>query len=215
MTPALLFDLDGTLADTASELHAAAAAALSDLQLPPVPFEEAREYIGDGMPRFLKRLITRQWWGEPTENLYQQAYERMTHHYQNYCNRSNLYAHVPETLAQFKTRALPMACVTNKAERYSKSLLEKSGIAHYFSVVVGGDTLSVKKPDPAPLQEAMRHLAVTAENTIMVGDSIADSRAAVAAGCQFICMRYGYHRAGMLPPADYYADCFSQITRWV
>ena len=206
---AVLFDLDGTLADTAHELHQSAVAALTDAGLPPIEFTRARDFIGDGTPRFIKRLITRQWWGEPPAEVYQQVYENFSTHYQTACVESRLYDCVPSVLAQFAAGAVKMACVTNKPERYTLPLLQAHGLCRYFSAVVCGDTLPVKKPDPAPLYSALKVLAVPADAAVMVGDSITDSRAAAAAGCKFIFMRYGYYRQP--PPADAAADRFDAI----
>ena len=208
---AVLFDLDGTLADTAPELHAAANAALAELEIMAVPFGEAREYIGDGMPRFIKRLITRQWWGEPAQELYQHAEQRLAHHYQRLCVNSRLYDGAAAALAQLAQREVPMACVTNKAQRFTVPLLAACGVAEHFAAVVCGDTLPVKKPAPDPLHAAMRALNVAPEETVMVGDSITASRASAAAGCKFICMTYGYHRENKIPPADAQAADFAQM----
>lgn len=208
---AALFDLDGTLVDTAPDLHAAASAALEDLQMPAVPFSEAREYIGDGMPRFIKRLVTRQWWGEPADGVYERASARLAHHYMQHCVNSRPYAGVESVLQQCAQQGIKMACVTNKAERYTLPLLAACGLEGFFAAVVCGDTLEVKKPHPAPLLTAMQTLCSEAAETVMVGDSITDSRAAAAAGCKFICMTYGYHRQNTMPPADLQADEFAQI----
>lgn len=208
-TGAVLFDLDGTLADTAPELHQAALAALTDSGLPPIQFMQARNYIGDGTPRFIKRLITRQWWGEPSAELYHQVHESFSTHYQNTCVHSRLYDNVLPVLDQFAAAGVKMACVTNKPERYTQPLLPALGLRDYFSAVICGDTLAVKKPDPAPLHAALNSLRVSAAAAVMVGDSITDSRAAAAAGCKFIFMRYGYYREP--PPADAAADRFEAI----
>lgn len=206
---ALLFDLDGTLADTAPQLYAAAAAALAESGCAAPPLEEARSYIGDGMPRFLKRMMTRQWWGEPPAAQYEEMHARFARHYQQRYADSPLYEGVAEALAALAARSFKMACVTNKAQRYTAPLLHARGLAQYFEVQVCGDTLPTKKPDPAPLRHAAAQLG--AARAIMVGDSIADSRAAAAAGYPFICVRYGYHRQRRLPPADATADCFADI----
>lgn len=206
---AALFDLDGTLADTARDLHAAAAAMLRDLSLPPVSEVEARGFIGDGMPRFIKRLITRQWWGEPPPELLARAQARVAAHYAAVCTRSPLYEGVAAALETLRGRGVRLGCVTNKNTCFAMPILRARGILEEFSVVVCGDTLAVKKPHPAPLLEAMRGLDAPAARTVMVGDSLADSRAAAAAGCRFVCMGYGYHREA--PPAAAVAARFGDI----
>ena len=203
MTAAALFDLDGTLIDTAPDIHAAAAAMLEQLHLPPLPFSDAREYIGDGVVRFVKRTLTRQWWGEPQSALLQQAEKLMYKYYAKECTARLLcYDGVAETLRDLQKAGLPMACVTNKPAIFTKPLLDKSGLAKFFATTICGDTLPVKKPHPQPLFAACEFLNADINNVWMVGDSAADSKAATAAGCKFAVVAYGYHRASTLPPAD-------------
>ena len=214
MTKALLFDLDGTLADTAADIHAAAVAMLTNLNLPLPSADETRTYIGDGMTRFVKRVLTRQWWGEPDAALLSEAEKLMEKHYERECTARNLvYDGVFPALKKMSASRLALACVSNKAERYCRLLLKSSGLAAFFPVVVGGDTLAEKKPSPKPLLFALQKLAVSPEDSLMVGDSISDSRAAAAAGCAFVAVSYGYHRNGVLPPASRVVDSLLDLLR--
>ncbi len=209
--PAALFDLDGTLVNTAPDIHAAASAMLKELSLPSLPFAEARQFIGDGITRFVKRALTRQWWGEPTPELLSRAEESMRRHYARECvARLLCYDGVPETLRALKESGLPMACVTNKPARFSQPLLAACGLNEYFAAVVSGDTLPVKKPNPEPLLAAITTLGADPGQTWMIGDSAADAKAASAAGCRFAVVAYGYHRAGQLPPADAVLQTFPE-----
>ena len=212
-TPAaVLFDLDGTLVDTATDFHAAASTTLADLKLPPVSLAETRSYVGDGMPRFIKRLLTRQWWGEPDEALFERANERMLENYENENTaRLQVYEGVADTLRALRQKAVKMACVTNKSTRFTLPLLDACGLDVYFDDTICGDTLEVKKPHPAPLLHACDSLGAAAADTVMVGDSITDQKAAVAAGCRFIVVSYGYHGEGPLPAADAVVDRFSDL----
>lgn len=213
---AALFDLDGTLIDSAPDIHAAACAMLRDLSLPELPFEEAREYVGDGMPRFVKRALTRQWWGEPDDELLQTAIARMQFHYARECTaRRRVYAGVAETLAALQDRGVQMACVTNKPARFTGPVLSACGLDKFFGAVVSGDSLPSKKPDPAPLQEACRLLQVECESAWMVGDSEADAKAAAAAGCRFAVVSYGYHRRGGLPLAEKIIYNFGEVLQTI
>lgn len=210
---AVLFDLDGTLVDSAPDIHAAAAAMLRDLSLPELSFAEAREYIGDGMPRFVKRALTRQWWGEPDETLFAAAAERMQTHYARACvGGHRVYEGVAETLDELRRRDVPLACVTNKPARFTAPVLAACGLADFFSFTVSGDSLPHKKPHPAPLHEACRSLSARADSAWMIGDSTADAAAAEAAGCRFAFASYGYHR-GELPRCEKIIYNFAEVLR--
>ena len=90
-------------------------------------------------------------------------------------------------------RGLPLACITNKSSRFTGPLLERIGFARYFQVVVCGDTLPKKKPDPLPLTYAAERMRIQPAEMLMVGDSINDAQAARAAGCPVFCVTYGYN----------------------
>lgn len=194
-------DLDGTLADTAPDIHAAGCRALADLGLPPVSFSRAREFIGDGMPRFVKRLLTGQRWENPDPALFARARDLMTRHYDRECAVApKLYPGVRAAVEFLAAAKIPLACVTNKPERFTRPLLESCGLSAAFSVVVCGDSPELKKPRPDGLLRACRALNLAPESAVMIGDSAAtDQRAAAAAGCGFIGVSYGY---GMDPFPD-------------
>lgn len=209
---AALFDLDGTLIDTAPDIHAAASAMLKELGLPPVEFVVARGYIGDGINRFVKRTLTRQWWGEPEDALLQKAEALMREHYKKECTARLLcYDGVMDTLRVLQNNNVAMACVTNKPAAFSEPLLCASGLRSFFATVISGDTLTVKKPNPEPLLAAVKTINADIRQTWMVGDSAADAKAARAAGCRFAVVRYGYHRSGELPPADKVLEKFADV----
>ena len=198
-----LFDLDGTLADTAPDITAAANAMLRDLALPELSPAEAKEYIGDGMNRFVKRALTRRRRGEPDEKLLKQALAKMEIHYRRECevNRGGVYSGVRDTLAALQKCGVRLGCVTNKPAQFTPTVLKACGLDSFFGAVVSGDSLPVKKPDPAPLREACRRLQASCAGAWMVGDSPADAKAAAAAGCHFAAAAYGYHGENLTPAA--------------
>ncbi len=106
--------------------------------------------------------------------------------------RSRLYEGVPETLAALRERGMRLACITNKREHFARAVLEQAGILTRFALVIGGDTLRLKKPEPLPLYTAAERLGAAPEESIMVGDSHHDLHAAVAAGFAFVWASYGY-----------------------
>lgn len=213
MTSAVLLDLDGTLVDSAPDIHAAASAMLRDLSLPEPPFDETRKYIGDGMPRFIKRMLTRQRWGEPDPALLAKAQAGMRAHYARECTvRRRVYEGVRGTLAALRRSGRLLGCVTNKPEQFTAPVLKACELDGFFGAVVSGDSLPAKKPDPAPLLEACRLLGAQPQKTWMVGDSDADAGAAAAAGCRFAAVAYGYHPDGCPPGADGVLRRFSDLS---
>ena len=207
---AVLFDLDGTLVDSAPDIHAAAQKMLTTLHLPPLALDDAKNYMGDGMTRFIKRAITRQWWGEPNDDLLRNAAQLMDTHYADECTvRRRVYAGTYDALTTLQDRGFTLGCVTNKPMRFTRPVLAACRLDKFFQAVIAGDSLPTKKPDPAPLHEACRLLKTSAPHAWMVGDSIADARAANAAGCRFAVVSYGYHRNGDLPSAEHIIHHFS------
>ena len=203
----ILFDLDGTLIDTLPDLTEAARRALAELKMKTVSLEEARSFVGDGVPRFVKRLLTRQWWGEPEESLLRRARKLMDSHYaaviaeRQFAADDNsdsprageIYPGVLRTLAYFSGRGIALGCVTNKPMRFANPILRAANLHHFFGAVVCGDSLPEKKPHPLPIVYACERLGISPPQAMMVGDSIADARAARAAGCEWIAVAYGYH----------------------
>ena len=211
-TTAVLLDLDGTLVDTAPDIHEAAVAVLAELGLPALSFSETRSFIGDGMPRFIKRLLTRQWWGEPDADLFAEAERLMKRHYGRLCTASlKVYEGVRDTLDALRTQGMGLACVTNKPQTFTEPLLSACGLRDYFDTVVAGDSLSHKKPHPLPLLTAVEALGGSPENALMVGDSNADADAAQAANIRFVVVSYGYHRNRTLPAASAVIGRFPEL----
>lgn len=188
---ALLFDLDGTLLDTIADLAAAANLMLADLARPARSLAEIHGFVGKGIPNLVRRCLT-----EGTtagEDEIERAVGVFRRHYAVVNGASTrIYPGVTELLENLRARGLPLAIVTNKAEAFTRPLLERMAIAHHFDTVVGGDTLAVKKPDPAMLLLACERLGVAAAQALMVGDSANDAFAARNAGMPVLLVRYGY-----------------------
>ena len=106
---------------------------------------------------------------------------------------TTVYPRVVEGLDALKAAGFPLACVTNKSERYTLPLLAQMRLDGYFSVVVAGDTLPKKKPDPLPLLHACEKFGIAPRDMLMIGDSLNDAEAARAAGCPVFCVSYGYN----------------------
>lgn len=190
-----LFDLDGTLVDSAPDLAYCVDETLHELGLPRRGEARIRPWIGDGQERLIKRALLDRHDGEPDPVLFALAFGRFRALYSVYYHRqTRLYPGVREALDHLKGRGVPLGCVTNKNGQFTLPLLRSIGLLTDFAVIVCGDTVPVKKPDPAPLLYAVEQLGVTAAECLMVGDSANDVGAARRAGMACVCVGYGYHR---------------------
>jgi len=190
---AVLFDLDGTLVDSAPDLTLAANKMLSALGYPQVNCTQVKGWVGDGVRSLVLRALTAIVGDVPAESLIEQGYVLFQRYYaESVYQDSTLYPGVHETLQTLKSSGLALACVTNKPSRFTKPVLEKSGLTGFFGAVVSGDDLPLKKPDPAPLEFAAEQLGVPLTACVLVGDSINDIRAAGAAKIPVLWATYGY-----------------------
>jgi phosphoglycolate phosphatase len=192
----LLFDLDGTLLDTAADIARALNRTLADYELAPLPVLEVSRMIGRGSPMLIERAAAAR--GLPANDAAKAAMlERFLHHsdelHEGEESAASPYAAVGETLRTFHEGGLKIAVVTNKHYRFASGLLERLNLSQWVDVLVGGDTCERRKPDPEPLLYACRTLGVPPSEVLMVGDSINDVRAARAAGIPVICVPYGYN----------------------
>ena len=190
----ILIDVDGTLVDSVPDLAYCVDEMMQQLGMPVHGEAKVREWVGNGVERLTRRALIGQLDGEPDEALFQQAYPIFLELYaENTSKRSVLYPGVKEGLAYLKTAGYKLGCVTNKVAQFTEPLLKDLGIFQEFAIVVSGDTLPVKKPDPGPLLYAAKHFGVSPARSTMIGDSVSDVKAARAAGFQIICMSYGYN----------------------
>ncbi len=190
----VLIDVDGTLVDSVPDLAFCVDEMLKALDMSPHGEAEVRHWVGNGVERLVRRALIGQLDGEPDEALFERAYPIFMDLYKdNTSKRSSLYPGVKEGIDYLKDAGYKLGCVTNKAEAFTHPLLKDLGIFDYFESVVSGDTLEKKKPDPLPLLFSAEKLGVSAQDSLMLGDSISDVKAARAAGFQIICMSYGYN----------------------
>ncbi len=195
------FDLDGTLVDSVADLAEAANRMLAELGEAGRTEYEVRCFVGKGIPNLVERCLTRE--AAPTPERLQQAISVFRRHYGEVNgSAATIYPGVVEGLEYLRERAIPMACITNKADAFAQPLLERLGLAHYFQVVVGGDTTPHKKPHPEPVHFACRVLGVAPEHNLHVGDSMNDIEAARAAGCPVFCVPYGYNEGKKVDSGD-------------
>ena len=190
----ILIDVDGTLVDSVPDLAYCADEMMRQLGRQARGEAQVRNWVGNGVERLVRRVLIGQLEGEPSDADFARAYPIFLALYaQNTAERSRLYPGVAEGLDYLESRGYRLGCVTNKAAQFTIPLLKALGIHDKFGIVVSGDTLPVKKPDPGPLLHAAAHFGVSAEGSLMLGDSKSDVAAARAAGFRVICMSYGYN----------------------
>jgi phosphoglycolate phosphatase len=191
---AVMFDLDGTLVNTVPEIAFAINKMLADLGLTELPQQQVERYIGEGAQMLIRRSISAHTQHEPDEALFEQAQELFYAHYADNVTQSKPYEGAIATLAALQDKGLRLACVTNKPEKFTIPLLDASGLLDFFEVVVSGDTLPKKKPDPIQLRYICAKFNVLEAEAMLVGDSLTDVAAAHAAGCYIVTVPYGYNQ---------------------
>ena len=190
----VLIDVDGTLVDSVPDLAYCVDEMLKALDMPVRGEERVRHWVGNGVERLVRRALINQLDGEPDEALFEKAMPIFTALYaENTSKRSCLYPGVKEALDFLRSTDVKIGCVTNKAAQFTLPILKDLGVADYFEIVICGDTLPQKKPDPAPLLHAAEKLGVSPDQSLMLGDSMSDVKAARAAGFDIVCMSYGYN----------------------
>ncbi len=188
---ALVFDLDGTLVDSAGDIAEAVNRSLEELSLPRVPEATVRSWIGEGVRRLVAIALAHDGSGHAADEVMPMF---MRHYHDCLLRSPRLYDGVADALQLLQARGLPMAICTNKPSALVPPLLEHLGIAGYFAHIVGGDTLPQRKPAPEPVLHAARLLGHAPARCLMVGDSATDLEAANAAGMPIALVRYGYPR---------------------
>ncbi|HBE93591.1 MAG TPA: phosphoglycolate phosphatase [Gammaproteobacteria bacterium] len=191
----VMIDLDGTLINTAPDLADSVNIMLERMERDPWPLDKVATWIGNGVSRLVKRALTDSMQDEPPAADYEQGYALFLKAYgENVSARSHPYAGVVDGLDQLKTAGYRLACVTNKAEAFTLPLLADLKLDGYFELVVSGDSLPRKKPDPLPLTHACEFFGITPDHGILIGDSANDVKAAHAADMPVICVDYGYNQ---------------------
>jgi phosphoglycolate phosphatase len=190
----ILIDVDGTLVDSVPDLAFCVDSMMVQLGREPRGETRVRDWVGNGVERLVRRALVGQLKGEPDEADFERAYPIFMDLYaENTSKRSFLYKGVREGIDMLKASGYKLGCVTNKAAQFTEPLLKDLGVYDDFSIVISGDTLAKKKPDPAPLLHAAEFFGCDPANALMIGDSVSDVAAARAAGFQIVCMSYGYN----------------------
>lgn len=200
---AVVIDLDGTLLNTAPDLAHAAQLMMADLGLPCPSEETIATYIGNGVSRLVKRVLTGEMDAEPDPDLFARAIAAYNRHYGEYVAlHTRPFPGVVAGLDAFKAMGVRLACITNKAAQFTHPLLKQTGLFDYFELILSGDTLPKRKPDPLPLLHACKEFGIQPQELLLIGDSLNDTQAARAAGCPVFCVPYGYNRGRPVSELD-------------
>lgn len=204
----LIFDLDGTLVNTLDDIATSVNHALERLGESPITLDAVRQYVGDGIEMLMLRSL-----GGKTGRLDEAVSIYKDHHRLNLVVRSSLYPTVKETLEYY--RMLPMAVITNKTMEFSKPLLDRLGISHYFKLVIGADDGLPLKPAPDSVLKIMAAFNVPKERTVIVGDGTTDVCAGKTAGIITCSVTYGFRSEEDLRKAgpDYIIRALSDLQK--
>ena len=205
----VLFDLDGTLVDTAPEIADAVNDTLAELGLPAEPLERVQAWIGNGTGVLLLRALAAGWGKTLDEVRADPAFAavamRFDRHYAARCgSRSSVYPRARELLAALRADGVRLAVLTNKEARYTRALLDAHGLRTLLDLVVSGDTLPVRKPDPAMARYCIDWFSASTPRTLLEGDSAIDAATARNAGIAGWLLPHGYN--GGVPVAQAGAD---------
>jgi phosphoglycolate phosphatase len=199
---AVLLDLDGTLVHTAPEISRAANSMLAKMNLPTLTAVQITTYIGDGATTLIKRCLTGRIDGAPEPALLATAQALFFEYYAQIVTESQPYPNALAGLISIKNAGLRTACVTNKPSSFTLPLLQKYDLLRYFDLVVSGDTLPRKKPEPDQIFYVCEQFGVLVQDVVMVGDSKTDISAARSAGCKMFAVPYGYNQGQRIEASE-------------
>ncbi|MBC7740099.1 MAG: phosphoglycolate phosphatase [Candidatus Saccharibacteria bacterium] len=201
---AVIFDLDGTLIDSAPDIHAAVNLSLRDIGYPDLPFAQARSFIGHGAPTLMAQVAAATGAAPPQQGMLLQGFLR--HYDTGATSLTRLYPGVLDALTALQAAGHPMAICTNKPLSATMAVLQAYDLQRFFPVVLGGDSLAQRKPHPAPLLAAWSQLATP--KAVFVGDSEVDADTALAAALPFLLFTQGYRKTDIaqIPHRAAFAD---------
>ncbi|HEX7402982.1 MAG TPA: phosphoglycolate phosphatase [Usitatibacter sp.] len=215
MIEAVLFDLDGTLADTAPDLARTVNMMLASRGLAPVALEKVRPHVSQGARGMIMSAFAI---GTSHPDFSAMRDEFLDLYAGNLCIDSRLFPGMESLLAHLEDESIAWGVVTNKMERLARPLIEGLGLGRRAAVVVGGDTCARAKPFPDPLLFAAASMGIAPRNVLYVGDDERDVRAARAAGMPVVVAGYGYLGDGPPPAmweADAILDSVADLERWI
>lgn len=205
---AIVFDLDGTLIDSAPDMQAAVNRMLAGEGLAPLDRSTVISFVGNGLPKLVERVMALR--GIDSVRHGDLTQVTLDHYEAASTDLTQPYPNMVETLEHLQAEAVLMGLCTNKPEAPARKILQDMGLARFFGAVLGGDSLPVKKPDPEPLWAVFRALGV--ESGLYVGDSEVDAATAEAAGVPFALFTLGYRKTPIENvPHDHAFDDFAAL----
>ncbi|MEL6197682.1 MAG: phosphoglycolate phosphatase [Pseudomonadota bacterium] len=189
---AVVFDLDGTLVDSAPDIHAAARRMLADLGRPPLPLADVTRFIGNGAAKMVERCLEATGGIDGRIDAGLSAFRR--HYAAAPAVLTRPYDGVEGCLAALAAAGLALGVCTNKPEAPARAVLRGLGLDPYFAAVVGGDSTAALKPDPLPLRSCVDRLGTSLDQAVFVGDSETDAETATRAAIRFALFTGGYRK---------------------
>jgi len=205
----IMFDLDGTLVNTAQDITDALNFAIKPYDMKILTVEDTIQLIGEGISRLVEKILS-------VENMHlkSEIMNRFLEYYSEHLiEHSKEYPHVKETLENLTT--VKKAVISNKREDLSKRLLEELGLSEYFDLIIGSDTAGERKPSAVPVLYIISRLGLSPEESIIVGDSNYDIEAGEKAGVKTVAVTYGYRSRESLLGADYIIDDIRELVPMV
>ncbi len=215
---AILFDLDGTLLETRSDIAAAANLALADHGLGPLPLDEVTRHVGRGSRVLVARCLEACGVADPESAEIEVTLTDFIRHYKDHIlDTTEPYEGVGDMLDRLRQAGLAMGIVTNKPHVLALGAIDGLGLTRYFGVVLGGESLPVRKPHPAPLLHALRALDAGADESAMVGDMEIDVESGRAASMRTVGVTWGFSTRETLEASrpDFLADTPAQLADWI
>jgi len=200
---AAIIDLDGTMLDTMPDFHVALNGMRADLGLAPITSARIAPMVGKGSENLIRSVLALDFDSATVAARFDQAMASYQRHYLAINGQhSVLFDGVVEGLAALRADGLRLACVTNKPIAFTTPLLASKGLADFFDVVYGGDSLAQKKPHPLPLLTVCADFDLAPASVVAIGDSSNDAEAARAAGCPVLTVPYGYNHGRPVQEID-------------
>lgn len=200
---AAIIDLDGTMLDTVPDFELALNAMRAEFQLAPITQDVIKPMVGKGSEKLIRDVLSLDFDAGRVEAVYEEAMAAYQRHYLAINGeRSQLFDGVLEGLQALRALGLRLACVTNKPISFTTPLLAQKGLAPYFELVYGGDSLPKKKPDPLPLLQVCSDFDLPPQQVVAIGDSSNDAEAARAARCYVLTVPYGYNHGRPVQEID-------------
>ncbi len=200
----IIFDLDGTLADTIDDIHECLNITLSKFGFPTISLEATKSYVGDGIKKLVERAVGKEHFDDKIEEDFRNLYAK------NIVKHTKLYDNVIDILNHLHKKNITLSVISNKSFALTDTVIKHFGLDKYLSSWHGGDSFGEKKPSPIPVLKVLETHCVTSDKALMVGDNHTDILAGSRAGLKTCFCEYGYGKTGESKP-DFRISKFQDI----